>query len=60
MKLFQRDEAYGMMVRDLKTAQSVSYAVPAVLEKTLREYQKIGYIRGCGRWRGIISADPGR
>ena len=43
MKLFQRDEAYGMMVRDLKTAQSVSYAVPAVLEKTLREYQKIGY-----------------
>ncbi|MFQ8841991.1 MAG: hypothetical protein ACLR8P_14825 [Clostridium fessum] len=34
MKLFQRDEAYGMMVRDLKTAQSVSYAVPAVLEKT--------------------------
>lgn len=55
MKLFQRDEAYGMMVRDLKTAQSVSYAVPAVLEKTLREYQKIGYT-WCGRWRGIISA----
>ncbi|MFQ9208456.1 MAG: hypothetical protein ACLR3S_04410 [Clostridium fessum] len=54
MKLFQRDEAYGMMVRDLKTAQSVSYAVPAVLEKTLRNTRRSD-IRGCGRWRGIIS-----
>ena len=61
MKLFQRDEAYGMMVRDLKTAQSVSYAVPAVLEKTLREYQKIGYtwMRTLARYHfgGILADD---
>ena len=61
MKLFQRDEAYGMMVRDLKTAQSVSYAVPAVLEKTLREYQKIGYtwMRTLARYHfvGILAYD---
>ena len=63
MKLFQRDEAYGMMVRDLKTAQSVSYAVPAVLEKTLREYQKIGYtwMRTLARYHfgGILADDMG-
>ena len=63
MKLFQRDEAYGMMVRDLKTAQSVSYAVPAVLEKTLREYQKIGYtwMRTSARYHfgGILADDMG-
>ena len=63
MKLFQRDEAYGMMVRDLKTAQSVSYAVPAVLEKTLREYQKIGYtwMRTLARYHfgGILGDDMG-
>lgn len=62
MKLFQRDEAYGMMVRDL-TAQSVSYAVPAVLEKTLREYQKIGYtwMRTLARYHfgGILADDMG-
>ena len=60
MKLFQRDEAYGMMVRDLKTAQSVSYAVP---EKTLREYQKIGYtwMRTLARYHfgGILADDMG-
>ena len=63
MKLFQRDEAYGMMVRDLKTAQSVSYAIPAVLEKTLREYQKIGYtwMRTLARYHfgGILADDMG-
>ncbi|WP_303133984.1 SNF2 helicase associated domain-containing protein [uncultured Clostridium sp.] len=63
MKLFQRDEAYGMMVRDLKTAQSVSYAVPAVLEKTMREYQKIGYtwMRTLARYHfgGILADDMG-
>ena len=63
MKLFKRDEAYGMMVRDLKTAQSVSYAVPAVLEKTLREYQKIGYtwMRTLARYHfgGILADDMG-
>ena len=63
MKLFQRDEAYGMMVRDLKTAQSVSYAVPAVLEKTLREYQKIGYtwMRTLAQYHfgGILADDMG-
>ena len=63
MKLFQRDEAYGMMVRDLKTAQSVSYAVPAVLEKTLWEYQKIGYtwMRTLARYHfgGILADDMG-
>lgn len=63
MKLFQRDEAYGMMVRDLKTAQSVIYAVPAVLEKTLREYQKIGYtwMRTLARYHfgGILADDMG-
>ena len=63
MKLFQRDEAYGMMVRDLKTAQSVSYAVPAVLEKTLREYQKIGYtwMRTLARYHfgGTLADDMG-
>ena len=63
MKLFQRDEAYGMMMRDLKTAQSVSYAVPAVLEKTLREYQKIGYtwMRTLARYHfgGILADDMG-
>lgn len=63
MKLFQRDEAYGMMARDLKTAQSVSYAVPAVLEKTLREYQKIGYtwMRTLARYHfgGILADDMG-
>lgn len=63
MKLFQRDEAYGMMVRDLKTAQSVSYAVPVVLEKTLREYQKIGYtwMRTLARYHfgGILADDMG-
>ena len=63
MKLFQRDEAYGMMVRDLKTAQSVGYAVPAVLEKTLREYQKIGYtwMRTLARYHfgGILADDMG-
>lgn len=63
MKLFQRDEAYGMMVRDLKTAQSVSYAVPSVLEKTLREYQKIGYtwMRTLARYHfgGILADDMG-
>lgn len=63
MKLFQRDEAYGMMVRDLKTAQSVSYVVPAVLEKTLREYQKIGYtwMRTLARYHfgGILADDMG-
>lgn len=63
MKLFQRDEAYGMMVRDLKTAQSISYAVPAVLEKTLREYQKIGYtwMRTLARYHfgGILADDMG-
>ena len=63
MKLFQRDEAYGMMVRDLKTAQTVSYAVPAVLEKTLREYQKIGYtwMRTLARYHfgGILADDMG-
>ena len=63
MKLFQRDEAYGMMVRDLKTAQSVSYAVPAVREKTLREYQKIGYtwMRTLARYHfgGILADDMG-
>ena len=63
MKLFQRDEAYGMMVRDLKTAQSVSYAVPAVLEKTLRENQKIGYtwMRTLARYHfgGILADDMG-
>ena len=63
MKLFQRDEAYGMMVCDLKTAQSVSYAVPAVLEKTLREYQKIGYtwMRTLARYHfgGILADDMG-
>ena len=63
MKLFQRDEAYGMMVRDLKTAQSVSYAVPAVLEKTLREYQKIGYtwMRTLARYHfgGVLADDMG-
>lgn len=63
MKLFQRDEAYGMMVRDLKTAQSVSYAVPAELEKTLREYQKIGYtwLRTLARYHfgGILADDMG-
>lgn len=63
MKLFQRDEAYGMMVRDLKTAQSVSYAVPAMLEKTLREYQKIGYtwMRTLARYHfgGILADDMG-
>lgn len=63
MKLFQRDEAYGMMVRDLKTTQSVSYAVPAVLEKTLREYQKIGYtwMRTLARYHfgGILADDMG-
>lgn len=62
-KMFQRDEAYGMMVRDLKTAQSVSYAVPAVLEKTLREYQKIGYtwMRTLARYHfgGILADDMG-
>ena len=63
MKLFKRDEAYGMRVRDLKTAQSVSYAVPAVLEKTLREYQKIGYtwMRTLARYHfgGILADDMG-
>ena len=63
MKLFQRDEAYGRMVRDLKTALSVSDAVPAVLEPTLREYQKIGYtwMRTLARYHfgGILADDMG-